>query len=118
MRRRKTIGFTLVELLVVIGIITVLIAVLLPALARAREHAVRTQCAANLRSLGQALTMYTQQHGYYPGCFVGMGGSRAYAVWPTRLRAFLNGEQRVFHCPARGSEFEWRNGIDSAAVAG
>ncbi len=51
-------GFTLIELLVVISIIALLIAILLPALARANEAARRTQCLANLRSMAQASFAY------------------------------------------------------------
>ena len=60
-------AFTLLELLVVIGIIGLLIAILLPALEKAREQAVTLKCANNLRTIGQSLLIYSNEsHGAYP----------------------------------------------------
>src|SRR4051794_18389847 len=66
---REERGFTLVELLVVIGIIAVLIAILLPALNKARKEANRLACINNIRQLGTGVLMYCGDNdGWFPTC--------------------------------------------------
>jgi prepilin-type N-terminal cleavage/methylation domain-containing protein len=68
MSSKRPRAFTLVELLVVIGIIAVLISMLLPALRRARDEANRVYCRTQLRQLTMAALMYANEHkGYLPG---------------------------------------------------
>jgi prepilin-type processing-associated H-X9-DG protein len=58
-------GFTLVELLVVVGIMTALVALMAPALWQAKDRAHRAECANGLRQVWAALTAYAQEHSYF-----------------------------------------------------
>src|SRR5690349_12004758 len=77
-------GFTLVELLVVIGIIALLVAILLPTLNKARKNAYAVQCQSNVRQIGQGLMMYANEYkGWYPSC----SGRGSWTVGPTVAQA-------------------------------
>src|SRR5688572_30730760 len=105
-------AFTLVELLVVIGLIALLISIVIPVLGGARRRAQQIHCAANLHTLGIAMQRYVTANRCYPGTYVApIGRFFQFAVWPTRIRGQLGGDRNAFYCPSRDPDLAWTGRI-------
>jgi len=93
--------FTLLELLIVIGIILILTSILLPALKKAKLAAYNAYCTGNLRGIGIAVGTYTSDYnGYIPADTYEATSTRGqHNSWDWVLREYLSYNDMIFHCP-------------------
>lgn len=127
--RQIRVAFTLIELLTVIGVITVLIAMLLPSLRMARESADTVRCASQLHQIGVAMQTYlieNQQQTFWRAADIGIDGMDWYVyggretgnlnigqaglfnrIVPRPLNKYLGRQNEVFHCPKDSEPAFW-----------
>lgn len=130
---RKRAAFTLVELLVVIGIIALLISILMPALSKAREQANAVKCMSNERQMGQALVMFANEHnGYLPKAWFNDGviwsqRNNGKMTWPYRdpmygwtyiLSLYMGGNKEAFRCPSDETNHLYDTFSSSTSIPG
>ncbi len=121
MNKKNVTGFTLIELLVVIAVIALLLAILVPTLSMAKEHAKRLACSSNLKSIGIYLVIYSEANedrlprNDDPGHpYTAYRGDKDYALHPTGRTPMKLGllyetglieAAQVFYCPS--NRLDW-----------
>ena len=92
---RFSAGFSLVELLVVISIISVLMGILLPVLSRTKESSKRMVCVSNLRQVGLATQLYVNEYKYYPRAW-----KDSERRWMDLIKPYISTKSKVYSCPS------------------
>jgi prepilin-type N-terminal cleavage/methylation domain-containing protein/prepilin-type processing-associated H-X9-DG protein len=92
-------GFTLIELLVVIAIIAILAGILFPVFAQAREKARQISCASNIKNLGTAALMYTQDYDEQLPLAAYATTGFAFLLWHDLTDPYVKNKQ-IWHCPS------------------
>lgn len=105
---KRTMKFTLIELLIVCAIIVMLAGLLLPSLRMAKEKSRQLTCLNNYKNLYTTVLCYTQDwNDWMPPCYMGPSSGTPYYYWPVRIAPYISNDlsyRGIFCCPSRPDE--------------